>query len=200
MVDEPARSDAGSWVVIEPEIRATCSKPATWIAVVAANTDTDGSNERSFQVADRQVSDCDPCPIGEWTMDLNSAESFFRNLGPDGAGLNTSITGLWTVSFLADQGSLAINDNLNLGVRVLGRDVTVTGGGAGNLRADEEFLTISFYQASAEAALFDMTQTASGTGSPTFSYKCEGNVLSFVSNDTEIMLNRVDPAVGDPYF
>ncbi|MEM9517324.1 MAG: hypothetical protein AAGA42_20925, partial [Actinomycetota bacterium] len=202
-IDE-ARSEAG-WVVVAPEIRSKCDEEAEWAVVLARPPSGSGAaDDRKLQVTDRQDTDCDPCPVGDWSFDLASMAQFFESFD-QGSGADVAISGTWTVAVVGsrDGSPTEISDaqDVVLTFTIDGNSlpIAVTGRGSGSWTGDETTLGLPSYQSSGQASFFDRTTSVTETGAAALGYTCDDGVMTFAANGTEVTLTR-EADEGERYF
>ena len=174
------------------------------LAGAATSTGT-SQPERKLSIDERQDAECDPCPIGEWAIDLETMATFFESFGQ---GVEVQISGTWTFDFdgAADGGAtLADEKHIVLtfpGLAGAGTALSLDGSGMGNWKGDETVLALSDYGSQGDANFFGVTASgADGGTSVALDYTCdEDGVLTITSNGETIVASRIDPSNGDRYF
>lgn len=199
MAIESQRLAEAGWVVVAPEVRTMCDDDEQVTVVVAGS---DPSGPRNVEVLDRQDATCDPCPIGAWNIDLDSMASYFETFDPN--GFDVTMTGSWRWEFAgASNGQPGVmSDDENIQITFSGfQGPTATGVGQGEWTADGSTLTVSSYSSSNSASFFgvDASTGQSGQGA-SLGYTCDGDVMNVEANGATIVLNRITPQRGEPYF
>jgi hypothetical protein len=176
------------------------------VVLAGAATSTGTSQpERKLSIDERQDAECDPCPIGEWAIGLETMATFFESFGQ---GVSVQISGTWTFDFdgAADGGStLADEKHIVLtfpGLAGAETALSLDGSGMGNWKGDETVLVLSDYSSQGDANFFGVTASGADGGAAAaleYGYDEDG-VLTITSNGATIMASRIDPSDGDPYF
>ena len=199
MALEKRRDTEGGWVVYEPEIRSTCEDEEKAIVVVAGS---ETGQSRNVEILERQDASCDPCPIGAWNIDLDSMAAFYETF--DSNGFDVTITGTWQWQFAGgDNGQPGVmSDDENIQLAFGGfQGPSVVSTGQGQWTGDGSTLTVSDYASSTGASFFGVDATTSDSGQgAVVGYECEGDVMTVTTRGVTILLNRIDPLRGEPYF
>ena len=207
MAESQESPDTGAWVQVEPEIRTECDDGEEWYVVLATSGEDDATSpDRLLKVTERQDAECDPCPIGTWSFDLDDMAQFWESFAPAGQSTGVTIGGAWTLQFAGATGAgptvIADDQAITLTFTVQGNSINldVVGGGGGQWTGDESTLGVSDYQSSGTGTFMDISGSSSSTDSAALGYTCDDDVLSIQANGTTIGLTRIDPAKGTSYF
>ena len=161
--------------------------------------------ERKLSIDERQDAECDPCPIGEWAIDLETMATFFESFGQ---GVSVQISGTWTFDFDgAPDGGATLADEKHIvltfpGLAGAETALSLDGSGMGNWKGDENGARPERLQLTGRRELFGVTASgADGGAAAALEYGSdEDGVLTITSNGATIVASRIDPRDGDPYF
>lgn len=170
--------------------------------VVVTSTDP-SPQERKIEVDEVSEGVCDPCLIGQWSVDMETLETFYE--ASPGA-LDMELNGTVRFEFKGASGAATaeVTDQRDFTMTVQGQSIVRDGSGAAQYSSDEQFLTITDYVESGVVNVLNSSSpfaglaTAGGAGS----YTCEGNDLTVTRPEGASFVAIRDPATpkGEPYF
>ncbi|HQZ34024.1 MAG TPA: hypothetical protein PK020_06345 [Ilumatobacteraceae bacterium] len=165
------------------EVVTTCADDSTWIAVVTGPDLQVTNLPHMLEIDAAKKGGCDPCVIGNWTLDLVSINEFVAS---QSQGANVDVRGSWTTEFLPGppDGALDMVDRRNLQFFMPDLSATmsvdVAGTGTGPYTADGNTVVVSGYTnqgAVSTGGLGSPFNESNGGGGR--SYVCEGDLLVF---------------------
>lgn len=178
--------DLAAWTEMPVEVRPTCERNRTYIAVPFT---VDDARTPTPNISRAQQAVCDPCLLGTWSLQLGTFSDYIMNViessGEETGGFVMTIDGSYIFELEADGAISAVKD---MTVRVAIEDVgsgpatSLTGTESGRYNADDGRLSVTGWQGETTASIGGISSSVfSDAQGEATGYTCEDGVLTLTT-------------------
>lgn len=179
-------TDLGAWTEMPVEVRPTCEKNRTYVAVVTTAAEP-VSPKANVSTAEQAV--CDPCLLGTWGLQLGTFADYIMTVMESGGeqvpGMSIVMDGSYIFVFEAD-GTMSAEKNFTMVASIenvgAAPATKLTGSESGRYNADGDRITVTGWQGESTASIGDISSSVfSDAQGEASGYTCEDDVLTLTT-------------------